>query len=109
MRACEIIAPVASDINYSVMYKKRKRILSEVRKVADRFRLRVSNMEDQPVINNDFSRVENSFLTLLVVLTAVAIKMAFISNAGFVILYLGAVAAAVIVYINKNIENGNEK
>lgn len=59
-------------------------------------------------MNSNMSKTENAFLTVLVLLVVISIKMAFMNNAGWLVLLLALVTGALIIYINKRTDNGNK-
>jgi hypothetical protein len=54
------------------------------------------------------TRTENAVLTILVILSAVSIKTAFMHNAGLMVVWMGVIASALIIYMNKKNNHGNK-
>ena len=53
-------------------------------------------------------RVGNTFLTVLTMISIISIKMAFIHAAEFLALLFVTIPAAIIIFFNKNIDNGDQ-
>jgi hypothetical protein len=60
------------------------------------------------IINNDGPRAQTAFLVLLVVLSAISIKMAFVHHAELLIAMLAIIPVIIIFYLRKRVDNGNQ-
>ena len=60
-------------------------------------------------MNNNSPRADTAFMAILVVLSAISMKVAFLHHAELMVLMLGIIPAIVIFYLSKKVDNGNEK